>query len=57
MSEDDREVHDDDDNNDDSDDDEIGEVDDYVSHFFYRKHLAEGFDKRFPSRLAAKKPA
>ena len=58
LAEDDREVQDDDDdNNNDDDDDEIGEVDDYVSHLFYRERLAEGFDKRSPSRLAANKPA
>ena len=58
FQEDDREVQDDDDdNNDDDSDYEIGEVDDYVSHLYYRDRLAEGFDKRSPSRLAANKPA
>ncbi len=31
--------------------------DDYVSHGMYRDIVAEGFDKRSPSRLAPKKPA
>jgi len=32
-------------------------VGDYVSHSFYRNRIAEGFDKRAPSRLASNKPA
>ena len=31
--------------------------DDYVSHGLYREIIAEGFDKRSPSRLAPNKPA
>jgi hypothetical protein len=46
LIEDDMVVQDDaDDDNDDDDDNEIGEVDDYVSHLFYRERLAEGLTK------------
>ena len=41
------------------DDDNFGEDggDDYVSHSLYRDIIAEGFDKRSPSRSAPNKPA
>jgi hypothetical protein len=51
---------------DDEDEDNEGSVesinegdcgDDYVSHGYYRDLIAEGFDKRSPSRLALNKPA
>ena len=32
-------------------------ADDFVSHGYYRDRIAEGFDKRSPSRLASNKPA
>ena len=57
LEEDDREVKDDDNNNDDGNDDSDYDVSDYVSHAFYRNRIAEGFDKRAPSRLASSKPA
>jgi hypothetical protein len=58
LEEDDREVKDDDDNNnDDGNSDSDYDVGDYVSHAFYRNRIAEGFDKRAPSRLASSKPA
>ena len=43
----------------DDDDDNFSEDnrDDYVSHCLYRDIVAEGFDKRSPSRLAPSKPA
>jgi len=35
----------------------IDSGDDYISHGLYRDIIAEGFDKRSPSRLASNKPA
>jgi hypothetical protein len=57
LEEDDREVKDDGNNNDDGNSDSDYDVGDYVSHAFYRDRIAEGFDKRAPSRLASNKPA
>ena len=57
MEEDDKEVKDDDTNNDDGNSDNDYDVGDYVSHAFYMDRIAEGFDKRAPSRLASNKPA
>ena len=57
LEEDDREVKDDDNNDDDGNNDSDYDVGDYVSHAFYRDRIAEGFDKRAPSRLASNKPA
>ena len=47
----------DDDNNDDGNNDDDYDVGDYVSHTFYRNRIAEGSDKRAPSRLASSKQA
>ena len=58
LEEDDMEIKDDDNNNDGgNNDDDDYDVDDYVSHSFYMNRIAEGFDKRAPSRLASSKPA
>ena len=48
-----------DDNNYDHDDDTAGTIagDGYVSHAYYRELIAEGFEKRAPSRQAPSKPA
>ena len=50
---------DDEDENDENNDIEVREnlTDDFVSHGYYRDIIAEGFDKRSPSRLAVNKPA
>ena len=41
----------------DVDENEYGSGDDFVPHGYYRDLIAEGFDKRSPSRLAHNKPA
>ncbi len=51
------EIQNDDNNNDDGNNDDDYDVGDYVSHPFYRNRIAEGFEKRAPSRLASSKPA
>ena len=43
--------------NDDDEDRGIDNGEDYVSHGMHRDIIAEGFDKRSPSRLASNKPA
>jgi hypothetical protein len=57
LEEDNREIKDDDNNNDNGNDDDECDASDYVSHSFYKNHIAEGFDKRAPSRLSSSKPS
>ncbi len=57
LEEDDREIQDDNNNGVKDEDENDYNIDDYVSHGFYRDRLAEGFDKRAPTRLASNKPA
>jgi hypothetical protein len=52
-----KEVDEKEDENDDDEDRGTDSGDDYVSHGLYRDIIAEGFDKRSPSRLAPNKPA
>ena len=52
-----KEVDEKEDENDDDEDRGIDSGGDYVSHGLYRDIIAEGFDKRSPSRLAPNKPA
>ena len=51
------EIKNDDNTNENGNGDDDCDVDDYVSHTFYMNRIAEGFDKRPPSRLASSKPA
>ncbi len=48
-----KEIDEKEDENDDDEDRGIDSGDDYVSHGLYRDIIAEGFDKRSPSRLAS----
>jgi len=58
LEEDDREEKNDDDNNNENGNSDDGyDVDDYVSHACCTERVAEGVDKRSPSRLASNKPA
>jgi hypothetical protein len=57
LEEDDKEIKGDDNNNDNGNSDDEYDVEDYVSHSFYMNRIAEGFEKRAPSRLASSKPA
>jgi len=57
LEEDNMEIKDDDNNNDDGNDDDDYDAGDYVSNSFYRNRIAEGFDKRAPSRLSSSKPS
>ncbi len=58
MEENDKKIKDDDNNNyDDGNNDDDYDAGDYVSHSFYRNRIAEGFDKRAPSRLSSSKPS
>ena len=57
MEEEDKKIKDDDNNNDDGNIDDDYDVGDYVSHSFYRNRIAEGLDKRAPSRLSSSKPS
>jgi hypothetical protein len=53
----DREIKDDDNIDDGGNTDDDYDAGDYVSHSFYINRIAEGFDKRAPSRLASSKRA
>ncbi len=52
-----KEIDEKEDENDDDEDRGTDSGDDYVSHGLYRDIIAEGFDKRSPSRLVPNKPA
>jgi hypothetical protein len=57
LEEDDKEIQDDNNNGVKDEDENDYNINDYVSHGFYRDRLAEGFDKRAPVRLASNTPA